>query len=282
MTEHDHADVGPCRMQRIENRDIHLFDKGTGPPIILVHGGQTWGFTWRYQISMFAEAGYRVIAPDFPGCGYSDVSIENGSIDNRTHFLRKLLDTLGIDKVSFVAHSFGGLPVLDFAMCWPDRVDSIVLSSTCGVPHKVPFQWRIIQAPGIGEAAYIFINRYTIKSGFKSMVFDKTFPTKEVVDENLKPLRRPGAWAAQLKIERESDPSYIEKNIESINMPTILIWGENDPVHPLKMVTEFKHRLKNAEVALIPRCGHIPQEEHPELFNTLTLDFFNKHRLPTA
>nr|HID14197.1 hypothetical protein [Anaerolineae bacterium] len=66
----EHADAGPCRFVSVDGLVIHLVEEGSGLPVVLVHGGQGWAYTWRHQLEPLSGAGYRAIAPDLP---YSDL-----------------------------------------------------------------------------------------------------------------------------------------------------------------------------------------------------------------
>jgi pimeloyl-ACP methyl ester carboxylesterase len=72
------------------------------------------------------------------------------------------------------------------------------------------------------------------------------------------PLKRPGIWNANLKIERGWDPTFVEENLEQIQCPTLVVWGENDPWHPLAMAHTFTQRIEKAQLKVFSRCGHLP------------------------
>jgi len=276
---HDHSHIGPCRMAEVNGLTIHLAEAGDGPAVVLVHGGQGWAYTWRHQLEPLADAGYRVIAPDLPGSGYSDLPRDyDYSIEGLSGFLGYLLDCLEIEQAAFVASSAGGLPVLDFAIRRPERVTTLVLASTCGVPHREPFLWRLVRWPLVGEAMRFFLTTGLVRSNLREMVYDGTLITDEVVAAYYEPLHRPGAWAAQLRLERSWRPTWVEANLERIAAPTLVVWGQDDPWHPLSMAHEFGQRITGAQVVILPECGHLPHEERPADFNRLVLEFLAHHQ----
>lgn len=278
----------PCQTVAVGKLNIRCIEAGNGPAVVLVHGGQAWSYTWRHQIEPLAGVGYRVIAPDLPGSGYSDPSAGSGqalagrevSIAGLSAFLGDLLDTLEIEQAAFVASSAGGLPVLDFAIRHPGRVTALALASTCGVPHTEPLLWRLVRWPLVGEAMRLFLTPGLVRSNLRDMVYDETLITDEVVSAYYEPLHRPGAWAAQLRLERSWQPGWVEANIEQISAPTLAVWGENDPYHPLTMAHEFGRRITGAQVVVLPECGHLPHEERPADFNRLLLEFLAHHLHP--
>lgn len=96
----NHINIGPCKLKRIAGRSIHWVEAGSGPAVVLIHGGRAWAYAWRYQIEELAEIGYQVIAPDLPGSGYSDVSrATDYSISALSGFLGDLLDEIKISRL---------------------------------------------------------------------------------------------------------------------------------------------------------------------------------------
>lgn len=276
MTLHLHADIGHCRMIAVDGAPTHLVDEPGGHPIVLVHGSQAWAYSWRHQIRPFSAAGYRVVAPDLPGCGYSSLDVPDASVPGLSRFLVSMLDALGIERASFVASSGGGLPVLDLAIRHPGRVGSLVLASTCGVPHRLPWLWRQVTRPIVGETLGLFLSRRLVCSTLREAVYDDSRITDEVVEQYYRPLHQKGAWLAQLRLERAAHPEWVEEHLRDISAPALVVWGEDDPWHPIGMAEEFRRRLQRARVRVIPRCGHLPHEEQPDKFNAVALQFLDE------
>ncbi len=258
---------------------VHIVEAGGGNyPVVLVHGGQAWAFAWRRQLEPFAAAGYHAVAPDLPGSGHSDLPRNDDySIEGLSGFLMSLLDTLQIGRAAFVVSSAGGPPVLDLAIRHPERVAALVLASTCGVPHTQPLLWRLVRLPLAGEAIKYLLRPSLVRDQLRQMVHDKTLITDDVVAAYYEPLHRPGAWQAQLKRERRWRPGWVEANLERITAPTLVVWGRDDPVHPLKMAREFGQRIRGAQVEILSDCGHLPHEEQAETFSSVVVSFLRCH-----
>ncbi len=269
---HRHPDVGLCRFLMVGRKNIHLVEMGNGPAVVLVHGSQAWAYAWRYQLEPLAAAGHCAIALDLPGSGYSALDDSDYSIEELSNFLGDLLDCLQIERATF-SSSAGGLPVLDFAIRRPERVTALALASSCGAPHREPFLWRLLRWPVVGEAMGLFVSPATVRETLRQMVHDQSLITDDCVSAYLEPLRRPGAWRAVLKLERNWRPAWVEANLEWVTVPTLVVWGEDDPVHPAAMAHDFTRRIKGAQVEFLPACGHLPHEEHPDEFNRLVADF---------
>ena len=277
--DRQHRPIATCRRIEVDGLYIHLTETGGGSyPIVLVHGGQAWAFTWRHQLEPLAAAGYRAIAPDLPGSGHSDLPRDyDYSIEELSRFLSSLLDALQIGRAAFIANSAGGPPVLDFALRHPKRVAALILVSTCGVPHSKPFLWKLVRLPLVGEATKYFLTPSLVRDNLRQMVHDKTLITDDVVTAYFEPLHRRDACQAQLKLERRWQPGWVEANLEWITAPTLAVWGKYDPVHPLKMAREFGQRIYGAQVEILSDCGHLPHEEQAEKFNPLVVNFLQRH-----
>jgi pimeloyl-ACP methyl ester carboxylesterase len=80
-------------------------------------------------------------------------------------------------------------------------------------------------------------------------------------------------------LERNWRPAWVEANLERIAALTLVVWGQDDPWHPLNMVHEFGWRIDDAQVEILPECGHLPHEDQPDDFSRLVLEFLAK-RMP--
>ena len=267
----------PDFTQAIGSVQAHLIDAGTGPAVLMVHGSQAWAYAWRFQIPALASAGYRAIAIDLPGEGYSlaDKTFDY-SIPSMSDFLGQLLDHFNLSSAVWMASSAGGLPVLDFAIRHPERVDGLVLASTCGVPHKLPLLWRMARIPLLGETMGWFLNEGIVRQNLREAMVDPNSFNETDVKAYYGPLTRPGVWKTNLKIERSRDPSFVEENIGRIRCPALIVWGEKDPWHPVDMAQEFARRLQGAYVKILSGCGHLPHEEQPQEFNRHLLAFLSE------
>jgi pimeloyl-ACP methyl ester carboxylesterase len=100
-----------------------------GPPVVLFHGWAVSAYLWRHNISALAAAGWRVYAPDLPGCGLSDDPAARGCYTLASMSARAvlLLDALGLERVPIVAQSMGARIALEVARHNPNRVSRLAL-----------------------------------------------------------------------------------------------------------------------------------------------------------
>ncbi len=272
-----HPNLGACHMLEVEGVPIHLISEGKGPLILFVHGSQAWSYSWRYQIEAFAAAGYQAVAVNLPGNGYSAAPAHyDYSVSGNARLIGAVLDCLNAPQAILAASSAGGLPVLDFTIHHPERVTALVLSSTCGVPHQLPFLWNLIRLPVIGELARFFLNSEMIRKNLEEAYADARKVTEADVQAYTQPLLRPGSWAANLRTERSTAPEFVEQHLADIHCPVLIVWGKEDAWHPLAMTEAFHQKLPQAKIEVLPNCGHLPHEELPDCFNQHALTFLSQ------
>jgi pimeloyl-ACP methyl ester carboxylesterase len=114
----------------IKTSDISMevFEQGKGFPVILAHGFPELAFSWRFQMPVLADAGYRAIAPNQRGYGGTDKpeQVEAYDIRHLCGDMARLMDSLGLEKAIFIGHDWGGPVVWNMPLLYPDRVAGVV------------------------------------------------------------------------------------------------------------------------------------------------------------
>jgi len=142
----------------IETNGIRLavYEKGDGPPVILLHGFPELAFSWRHQLPTLAAAGFRAIAPDQRGYGQSDVpaDVRDYRIEALIADIHDLLDALELDSATFVGHDWGALVLWQMAMRAPERIDRLVILN---IPHypRLPIDPIQVMRERFGDDFYI-------------------------------------------------------------------------------------------------------------------------------
>jgi soluble epoxide hydrolase/lipid-phosphate phosphatase len=144
------AAMPPVRKVKTNGINLAVYEAGSGPAVVLLHGFPGLAFTWRKQIPALVAAGYRVIAPDLRGYGQSDTpkAVEEYDIAHLTGDLVGLLDALGIQKAVFLGHDWGGLLAWQMALFHKERVAGVVGVNTPFIPH-----WMLWLHPDLVNAA---------------------------------------------------------------------------------------------------------------------------------
>lgn len=146
------------------------FEQGQGHPVVMCHGFPELAYAWRHQVPALANAGFRVIAPDLRGFGYTDQPkpIESYNIRYLTADLVGLLDALKIDKAVFVGHDWGGVVTWAMPLLHPNRVAGVIGVNTPFLP-RAPMDPIALMRAAYGEDMYIV---YFQKPGIADAVLD--------------------------------------------------------------------------------------------------------------
>ncbi len=115
---------------------VHYLTAGSGPPLVLLHGGGECALAWRWVLPELARR-FRVIAPDFPGSGASDRPPAGYSAAMLGEFVGGFLDALKIPRAAVAGHSLGGLAAMQFALRDPARVSALALVASAGLGREI-------------------------------------------------------------------------------------------------------------------------------------------------
>ncbi|MCH7737841.1 MAG: alpha/beta fold hydrolase [Chloroflexi bacterium] len=268
---------------------IRYVEAGDGPVVMLLHGLADSLLSWYCNIDFLADAGYRVIAPDLPGCGESD---KPSHLDydpvSAAEFVYDFTQEMGIDRLSLVGSSAGGLVAGLFSLEHPDMVEKMALVGSGGFGRRVSWLLRAISVPLLGDLMYQpWLNR---KMGVTKRLF---YRTPAILEELLPEMDRlkelPGARAVVLRSIRSSitlrglrKREYIIDRLKGSEVPLMTVWGAEDRIIPVAHAEDVRRELPGSLVHIIPECGHWPQMEQPGQFNALLTDFLNGGPIQTA
>lgn len=264
----------------IDGVRVHYVLAGQGPAVLLLHGLGTSLVTWARNIEPLAAAGYRVLALDLPGHGDSDKP-KNISYDPAAgaRLIHRLLPALGVERVSLVGSSAGGLIVGMYALAHPQQVERLVLVSAGGLGRQVAWFLRLFSLPGVGELLYQ--PRWQSEVDLSRRIFCR-MPSflNQVLPEMQRVRTLPGTRRATLQALRSSvnlfgqRPSrYILHKLRQLPVPVLTVWGEKDSILPVRHAQAMRQALPGSVVRTMPECGHWPHMERAEEFNALLVSF---------
>jgi pimeloyl-ACP methyl ester carboxylesterase len=262
--------------------NVRYVDAGEGPVVLLLHGLADSLISWYCNIDFLADAGYRVIALDLPGFGESDkpshLEYDPGSAAD---FVYDFCQELGIEKLSLVGNSAGGLIAGLFALEHPTVVEKLVLVDSAGLGRKVSWLLRAISVPILGDMVY----RPKLNSmiGLSKRLF---YQPPAILEELLPEIDRikllPGASKATVRSIRSSinlrglRPKWQSlSRLKQSEVPLMVIWGADDFIIPVIHPEAARRELPQCDVQVLPEFGHSPQMEKPSVFNPLVADFLN-------
>jgi len=271
----DHSrfiDVDGIRVHYQEAGDVDA------PALVLIHGFASSTLVWSKVFLLLASAGFRVIALDLLGFGYS-AKPKNGeyTITGQAKLLVRLLDRLGIACATFAGSSYGGAVAATCALDYPDRVEKLVLIGAVSNNRPLAFKlMRVFSSPVVGDVVSPLLigSRRLLRLRMKR-VYDRhswVLDERRVYARHLI-LRPAGAQRALIQTVRGWDAERISRDAHLITQPTLLLWGENDLEIPLSDGERLQAEIPGSRLVVFLNCGHLPHEEYPEAFTEVVVDF---------
>jgi pimeloyl-ACP methyl ester carboxylesterase len=260
---------------------VHYQEAGEwdAPPVILIHGFCASTFVWSDVLLPIAGAGFRVIAPDLAGFGFSEKPPRGEyTIESQARLIIGLMDKMGIERAALVGSSYGGAVASTCALDYRERVERLVLvDAVINDDAKRQPLLQLAASPLMGDViSPVLLSTYTLTRWRMRKVYGRG-ATWLLDDERMRahhrPLRAASAHRAVLRTLRRWDASRIERDAHLISQPTLLIWGEDDIDIPLEHGRRMFDAIPNARLIVFRRCGHLPQEEYPQEFTKLVAEF---------
>lgn len=256
------------KIARVNGVGLHYIDRGSGPPVVLIHG--FGGHTFSYRRNIPALAGHhRVIAVDLMGFGYSErPEHADYSLTAQAQLVLGLMDELGIDSASVVGHSMGGEVAMRVAEAAPERVQNLVLVASVSGDRFPTLPPTPIIKPFMPLLSRLTA-RFLLKRGF----YDRTKLTDEVREGYRGPRRVRGFMDGIYQLMRDArhDPKIA---YDRITQPTLILWARGEKL-PGSMLTRLRNHLPRSEVRYIEEAGHLLLEEQPDAVNREILRFIH-------
>ena len=271
---------------------ITYTEAGDGPPVLLLHGAVSAGnvFWWDLQVALSAHA--RTLAPDFPGWGESDRPLTAYTREFYHCFLDDFLASLGLEQVTIVAHSMGGLIGSSYALSNPHRVAGL---ATIGVPPvwvdvPMPELFQPFLLPLLGEAMLMatpFLGTehpWGIRRYYEGLFHD----LQQVEGDRLREVLRQACEVVADAYHRQAFLSTMRANrayftqgscdqfcqlLEHASFPVMMVAGAQDPLFPIELFHAAARRHPDAQLVALDPCGHFPMWEHPERLADLLKGF---------
>jgi 2-hydroxymuconate-semialdehyde hydrolase len=264
---------------RVSGGEISFVDMGEGPPVLLLHGFPTSSFLWRREVWLLAQA-MRVIAPDLLGYGRSDKPTDADlSEPAQAEYVKELLTQLKIEDVAVVGHDLGGAVAQMLALDGAVNVRSLVLlDSACFDAWPIEGVRMLQTATPDQETAGFAedIVRLTFDLGVKH----NGFLDEQSLDGYVAPWREdPAAFFRAARAISGRGLAGRDAELAALDLPTLLIWGEEDPFLPSELGERLQETIEGATLALLPGCGHFVSDDAPTTVGPLIFEFLRTRYL---
>ena len=280
--------------------DLQIFVQEDGPPegraVLFVHGTGAWSQIWRRTMDTLATRGFHVVAIDMPPFGFSERPATADYSDEAQG--RRILDVaeaLHLTGVTLVGHSFGARSAMEAYFLDSLRFSRIVLvDAALGLdemgkvrPQRIGLRTLLAIAPlrnalvaatltnpaFTGRLLRRFVSEQSAVTPENVAMFQRQFSVEHTTAAI-------GAWLRPFLLSHERSLVVMSPLYESIGVPTMLLWGESDPVTPIAQGRDLAKLIPGATLVELPGVGHIPEIEAPDKFDAALLTFLTSTNEP--
>ncbi len=252
---------------------------GTGPAVLLLHGLPTSGRLWDYVVPLL-EKHFMCVVVDLPGAGESAPFVD-GSLDPERYVeeLEALRVQVNIPRWHIVGHDAGSAIAVHYAARFPEHVGHLTLCSPPIFPeHKIPWFFRILRTPALGEALAPLVTSVILPVGIK-LAIGRDDPAMPAIIQAFQQPFKGAAGARQfLHILRWGDPAQVlgktAARLPGLTTPTLILSGTHDGAVPTQFAIRAARLIPNAELHLLD-CGHFIPLQCPEVLGDYIRAFFN-------
>ncbi|HEX3396826.1 MAG TPA: alpha/beta hydrolase [Steroidobacteraceae bacterium] len=271
---------------RANGLDFHIATAGSGERLALcLHGFPESSFSWRHQMPLLAQLGYRVWAPDLRGYGASSrpKGVKAYALENLEEDVASLIEASGAKDVLLVGHDWGAVIAWHYAMFGRLPISKLIIMN---VPHPALMEKGLRTRRQLAKSWYIFFfqlpwipewglarNGYeAIGRVFRDMAVDKARFPDEVLRVYRDAAGAPGALTAMLNYYRALIRGLRRtrrRGIVRIDTPTLMIWGEVDAALGKELTYGTEQHVSDLTLRYLPDVSHWVQQEAPETVNAM-------------
>lgn len=261
------------RWLEIDGTRLHYVDKGTGRPIILIHGLRGSLYEFEASITDRVARHYRVIAFDRPGHGYSSpLPDESHSLAEEARTLHAAAEELGLHRPMLVGYSIGAAVAMAYADAYPDDVERIITISGHVMPYPVHvgplafFARNPWIAGMVSNTLLLPVGRMIGHWLLRRICSPQPAPasyTRAVLAMALRP--RTFRYVAVELEQSAEELRQIARRYASFPVPVTVLAGRDDAISGVKEAQWFHRRLRLSTLVLVPGGGHALHATHPDL-----------------
>ena len=240
----------------------------TAPTIILIHGLTDWHRTWSPITPLLAARGYRVLAVDLPGHGFSGRPDVSYALDWNAKLIGAWIDAIGVDRMALLGHSYGGGVAQMLTLTHAARISHLALVAPGGFGREINLAVRLVSVPWvwptIGQSMLVPLMYLTAPLGGRD--------NKDLA-ERAKVNARPGTARALSRTVRDvirirgQRRHFFDYAYDAPFVPPMTIfWGDRDHVLPVAQATRACESVTGARLVRFPSAGHYPHHDEPAAF----------------
>lgn len=248
---------------------LHYLDEGGGPPVVLFHGEPTWCFLWRKVAAVLLAAGYRVIAPDYPGFGRSDKPVDPAfyTYDRQTAAVAAVAEHLGLEGATAVVQDWGGPIGLRLAVEMPQRFTRLAVLNTSlfdGPPSEGFLRWRAFAARAPELPVGLVMRRSLlapcpddVAAAYEAPFPDASYQAGVLAFPRIVPTSPEDPGAAEMR--------RVMAALGAWDRPALVLFSTADPIFPIEVGRRFAEGIPGSgPLETIDGAGHFLQEDQGE------------------
>ena len=252
----------------IDGLSVHYRREGTpgAPVLVRLHGNSASLHTWDGWVAALGDR-FDIIRMDLPAFGLTGPNPER---DYRTSayvsFVGRFADALELGRFALAGNSLGGKVAWQFAIAQPQRLNHLILIDPSGMPsdeYEIPFVFQLAKVPLISDVFTWFAPESLYRQSLLEVYADDSLVTDELVkryrDLSLFEGNRQAFIDSGFQYEAAPVP-----RLNEIQVPTLILWGEQDLWIPPSDAIRFERAIRNAQLITYPDLGHLPMDEAPE------------------
>ena len=255
---------------KVMNMNVHFRDEGNkndSVPLFLIHGTGASLHTWEKSVHLLKDS-FRIITMDLPAYGLTGPNPERTYTQAfYVQFIHEFLTSIKVDRCIIGGNSLGGAIAWNYTSVYPSKVKKLILIDAAGYPmvsESKPIAFTLAQIPILKHLLNYVTPRFLAKKSVMNVYDDPSKVTDALVDRYYELFLREGNRQAFIdRMNFSSYPDYLVK-IRSVNVPTLIIWGEKDKLIPVENAGKFHDDLRNDTLVILDKTGHVPMEEAPE------------------
>ena len=226
---------------------VRYWVAGSGRPAVLIHGlGGSW--RWWEPVTEPLAQHMRIYLVDLPGFG--SARGRPFVLGDAHAYIRAFLEEVGLERVGLIGHSLGGVVCARVTALWPDLVESLVLVAPAGLlDRRRPSQYAVPLAAALRQARPRFL--------------------RVAAGDSL----RAGPLMVYRAGRQLLGDDALHDQLSSIRIPTLLVWGERDPIVQPRLAAVYQRAISGAELVILDGAGHVPMSDKPDDFTAAVLDF---------
>ncbi len=246
----------------IKQQDKYKFiEEGNGETLLLLHGlfGALSNF---HDLIEHFKHQYKVVVPILP---LLDLDIFHTTVSGLEKHVQGFIEARGYTDIHLMGNSLGGHIALVHVLKHPEKIKSLILTGSSGLFEN-----------GMGDSYPKRGDYEYIKKKTQLTFYDPNIADKALVDEVFEITNNRLKVIKIIALAKSAIRSNLNEELNQIQQPTLLIWGNNDTITPPFVGREFNKLIPHSELYFIDKCGHAPMMEVPEEFNVILGNFLNK------